>query len=218
MSRRALLVCGVLSPLLYAFADGLSGLRWEDYRFRDFTISELGAIGSPSRFLFTTLLIPTYLLLLGFGIGVWRSADGRRRVRVVGGVLAGLAVLALGVGLFVPMRPRGTEQGTAGMLHVVEGTLWMLGLLTAMGFCATAFERRFRLYTVATIGVVLIFLAWTGVQGPRIEAGLPTPGLGIIERIWWYAYQLWFAVLAVKILREPPAEGMGSLPEAAGDG
>jgi len=184
-------------------------MRWEEYSFRDYTISELGAIGAPSRFLFTTLLIPTYLLLLGFGMGVWQSAEGRRRVRVVGGVLVGLGVLALAVGLFVPMRPRGTEQGTAGMLHVVEGAVWMLGLMTVMGFAAAAFGRRFCLYTVATIVLILVFVAWTGVQAARVEAGLPTPGLGVIERIWWYAYQLWFLVLAVRFLRERSAAGMG---------
>ncbi len=208
MSRRALLTCGILSPILYAVADGLSGTRWEEYSFRDYTISELGAIGAPSRLLFTALLIPTYLLFLGFGLGVWRSAEGRRGVSVVGRLLLGLGVLALAVGLFVPMRPRGTDQGVSGMLHIVEGSVWMLGLITAMGFAAASFGLRFRVYTVATIAVVLVFLAWTGVQGPRIEAGLPTPGLGMIERSWWYAYQLWFIVLAGRLLREKRATGI----------
>lgn len=94
------------------------------------------------------------------------------------------------------------------MLHIVEGGVWMLGLITAMGFAAAAFGRHFRVYTIATIAVVLIFLTWTGVEGPRIEAGLPTPGLGVIERTWWYAYQVWFIMLAVRLLREGDAEGL----------
>jgi hypothetical protein len=141
-------------------------------------------------------------------MGVWRSAEGRRRVAVVGGLLLGLGVLALAVGLLVPMRPRGTEQGVSGMLHIVEGAVWMVGLITAMGFAAAAFGRRFRVYTIATIAVVLVFLGGTGVQGPRIEAGLPTPGLGLIERTWWYAYQVWFIMLAVRLLREGNAVGL----------
>jgi hypothetical protein len=47
MVRRPLLFCGLLSPLLYAVADALAGLRWERYSFRDQTISELGATGAP---------------------------------------------------------------------------------------------------------------------------------------------------------------------------
>src|SRR5512147_49244 len=82
--QTALLVCGVLSPLLYAVADGLAGSGWEGYSFRDRAISELGAIGAPSRPLFSLLLVLVYLLLLAFGIGVRRSAAGRRAVRVAG--------------------------------------------------------------------------------------------------------------------------------------
>ena len=57
---KALLICGILSPVLYAIADLLAGLQLEDYSFRDQTISELGAIGAPSRPLFTVLLLVVY--------------------------------------------------------------------------------------------------------------------------------------------------------------
>lgn len=116
-----------------------------------------------------------------------------------------LGVLALTVGQFVPMRPRGTEQGLSGTLHLVEGMVAMLVLLTAMGLAAAAFGRRFLVYTILTIAVVLIFGAWSAVEAPRIEAGLATPWLGAQERIFWYAYQTWFAVLAVTLLRESAA-------------
>jgi hypothetical protein len=38
MVRRSLLLCGVLSPLLYAVADALAGMRRDGYSFRDQTI------------------------------------------------------------------------------------------------------------------------------------------------------------------------------------
>jgi hypothetical membrane protein len=201
-----LLLCGVLSPLLYAVADVVAGMRWEGYSFRDQTISELGAIGAPSRPLFSILLIPVYLLLVAFGVGVWRSAEGRRRLRVVAGLLVGLGILALTVGQFVPMRPRGTEQGLTGALHLVEGAVAVLMLVAAMGFAATAFGDGFRLYTVATIALMLAFGAWSGIEAPRIEACLPTPWVGGKERIFWYAYQLWFIVLALTLLRQRTGE------------
>ncbi len=206
MVRQVLLLCGVLSPLLYALADALAGIRWDGYSFRDQTISELGAIGAPSRPLFSILLIPAYLLLVAFGVGVWQSAAGRRRVRVVGGLLVGFGVLALTVGQFVPMRPRGTEQGLTGALHLVEGMVAMLILVTAMGFAAAAFSRRFRLYTIITIALMVAFGAWSGMEAPRIEAGLATPWVGVKERIFWYAYQLWFIVLAHTLLRQRTGE------------
>jgi len=199
--RRVLLACGILSPLSYAVADALAGMRWQGYSFRDQVISELGAIGAPSRPLFSILLIAVYLLLTAFGVGVWRSAGSDRRLRAVAGLLVGLGVLALAVGQFVPMQPRGTEQGLTGALHLVEGAVAMLMVMAAMGFAAAAFGGRFRLYTFATIALILAFGAWSAMDAPRIEAGLATPWAGVKERIFWYAYQLWFAVLALYLLR-----------------
>jgi hypothetical membrane protein len=207
LAQRILLLCGILSPLLYAVADGLAGIRWQGYSFRDQTISELGAIGAPSRPLFSVLLIPVYLLLVAFGIGIWRSAAGRRAVQVAGGLLVALGVMALTVGQFVPMSLRGTEQGLAGALHLVEGGVAVLMIVAAIGFAATALGRRFRLYSIATIVVVLAFGAWSGMDAPRIGEGLPTPWVGVKERIFWYAYQLWFGVLALTLLREPAGDG-----------
>lgn len=207
MTRRTLLLCGVLSPLLYALADALAGMQWKGYSFRDQTISELGAIGAPSRPLFSILLIVVYLLLLAFGVGVWQSAGGRRSIRIVGALLVALAVMALTVGQFVPMRLRGSEQGLTGTLHLVEGAVAMLMVLTAMGFAAAALDRRFRYYTIATIAVMLAFGAWSVVDAPRIEAGLATPWVGVKERIFWYAFQLWFMVLALRLRAHRPAVG-----------
>lgn len=207
MIRQILLLCGILSPILYAAADTLAGMQWQGYSFRDQVISELGAVGSPTRPLFTLLLVAVYLLLIAFGAGVGQSAGDRRRLRAVAGLLIGLGVLALTVGLFVPMRPRGTEQGLTGALHLVEGAVAMLMVLAAMGIAAAALGSGFRLYTIATIVLVIGFGAWSGMEAPRIEAGLATPWVGVKERIFWYAYQSWFAALALNLLRRGTRDG-----------
>jgi len=203
LKRKLLLVCGFLSPLLYALADLLAGMQWPGYSFRDQTISELGAIGAPTQTLFSTLLIAVYALLVAFGVGVRQSSGDRHKLRLAGGLLVGLGVLALTVGMFVPMRPRGTEQGLTGALHLIEGSVATLMILVAIGLAATALGKRFYLYSLATIVVVLLFGAWSGFDAPQIEAGLATPWLGVKERIFWYTYQLWFLVLAVMLLRQP---------------
>jgi len=202
MVRKGLLLCGVLSPLLYALADWLAGIRWVGYSFRDQTISELGAIGAPSRPLFSALLLLVYLLLTAFGTGVWRSAASRPALRVAGGLLVALGVMALTVGQFVPMHLRGTEQGIRGALHLVEGGAAVLMIVATILFAAAAFGKHFRLYSVATVIVMLAFGAWSGIDAPLVAEGLPTPWIGVKERIFWYAYQLWFIVLALALLRE----------------
>lgn len=197
-----MLLCGILSPLLYAIADTLAGLQWASYSFRDQTISELGAIGAPSRQLFSLLLIPTYLLFLVFGVGVWQSAAGRPKLKIAAGLLIAFGIIAITVGPFVSMQLRGTEQGLAGALHLIEGGVEMLILLTAMGFASGAIDQKFRLYTIFTIVLMLIFGAWSGMDSPFVEAGLPTPWLGVKERIMWYSYQLWFIVLSIRLLQQ----------------
>ncbi len=203
MMKRALLLCGVISPLLYALADALAGLRWDGYSFRDQTISELGAIGAPSRPVFAALLVLVYLLFTAFGVGVWKSARNSHRLRAAGALLVTLGVLALTVGQFAAMRLRGTEQGMSGALHLIEGAAAMTLLLAAMGFAAAALGKGFAIYTVATVAVMLLFGGWSAMDIPRVEAGLATPWVGVKERIYWYAYHLWYIVLALKLLREP---------------
>ena len=203
MRRRVLLLCGVVAPLLYAAADTLAGLSWEGYSFRDQTISELGAIGAPSRPLFSTLLVLVYLLFTAFGAGVWKTRRNTHGLQWAGALLIGLGVLALTVGQFSAMQLRGTEQGAHGALHLIEGAAAMVLLLAAMGFAAAALGKGFAIYTLATVAVMLSFGGWSAMEIPRIEQGLPTPWVGIKERIYWYSYQLWFIVLAVMLLREP---------------
>lgn len=195
-----LLLCGVLSPVMYAAADAIAGMSWAEYSFRDHTISELGAIGAPTRHLFSSMLILVYLIFLAFGVGVWRAGIERRSLKVAGAFLLGFGLLALTVGQFVPMRPRGTVQGVSGALHLVEGAIAMALVLSAMLSAAMAFRVPFRVYTFATIFLVLAFGVWSGIDAPKVEAGLDTPWLGVKERIFWYAYQVWFAVFALALM------------------
>jgi hypothetical membrane protein len=201
MLQRILLLCGVLSPVLYGVADLLAGLQWTGYSFRDQTISELGAIGAPSRLLFSVLLVVVYLLMVAFGAGVWRAAAENRRLRIAGGLLIALGVMAVTVGQFAPMQPRGEPQGFTGTLHLVEGAAAMLMIFTSMGIAASAFGTPFRLYTIATIVLALGFGAWAAMEAPSLVQDLPTPWLGVKERIFWYGYQSWYITFAVVLLR-----------------
>ena len=72
MLRKALLACGVLSSLLYLGIDALAALRFGDYHsYTAQAISELAAIGAPTRELVEPLFRTYNLLLLAFAAGVW---------------------------------------------------------------------------------------------------------------------------------------------------
>jgi hypothetical protein len=76
-------------------------------------------------------------------------------------------------------------------------------MFLAIAFGATAFGKRFRVYSIATIVVLLLFGALTFLEAPRLQANLPTPWIGLWERIKITAFLLWIAVLATALLRTP---------------
>ena len=79
--RRVLLACGVVSSLFYIVTLSLGALRWEGYSATSQAISELFAIGAPSRPFITPLLVGYALLIYAFGLGVWQSAGPSRALR-----------------------------------------------------------------------------------------------------------------------------------------
>jgi hypothetical protein len=50
--------------------------------------------------------------------------------------------------------------------------------------------------------VFLVFGSLIGVEAPGIQANLPTPGIGVWERINIGAFQLWIVVFAIALLRK----------------
>jgi CubicO group peptidase (beta-lactamase class C family) len=196
--RRGLLACGILASLLYAAMLIFIPIQWEGYSSASQAISELSAIGAPTRPLWFAFGMGYTLLVAAFGLGVLMSARDSRALRVVGSVLIASGILGLG---WPPMHLRGTEFTLTDTLHIVWTMVTLLGMLLAIGFGAAAFGKRFRVYSVATIVVWLVFGTLTGLEGPRIAANLPTPWVGVWERINAGAYLLWLVVFAIALLR-----------------
>jgi hypothetical protein len=78
MVRKLLLICGILSSLLYIAMNVFVSMQWEDYSSASQTVSELSAIGAPTRPLWVLLGIAYALLVTVFGWGVWASARRNR--------------------------------------------------------------------------------------------------------------------------------------------
>jgi hypothetical protein len=85
-------------------------------------------------------------------------------------------------------------------------------MLTAMGLAAAALGRRFRVYTLATLATFVVFGVLTSLQAADLAAGLPTPYLGLWERINMGAGMLWIAVLASALLLRTRPIGSSSWP------
>jgi hypothetical protein len=215
LMQKGLLVCGVVVPLYYAAINVVAALRFKGYSSISQTISELSAIGAPTRPLWLRMGIVYELLVIAFGVGVWMSADGKRALRVVGGVLVATGVIGFA---WPPMHLRGAGTSLTDTMHIVFTAVTVLPTLIAIGLGATAFGKRFRIYSIATIAISIVFGGLTGIQAPRVPKNLPTPWLGVWERISIAAWMLWIAVLAVALLRarrEQTQAGLAGRPDSS---
>lgn len=198
--RKVLLFCGILSSLLYVAMNVYVPMQWEGYNIASQAVSELSAIDAPTRTLWVQLVIPYTILAIAFGCGVWMSAGGSRALRVVGGVFIADGVIGP---FWPPMHLRGAETTMTDTLHIVFTMMWLVLMLLGIGFAAASLGRRFRLYSIVTVVTFLVFGALTAMDGPRIAANLPTPWLGVWERINIGALMLWISALAVAVWRAP---------------
>jgi hypothetical protein len=96
MTRKILLICGIVSSLLYVATNVFVPMQWEGYSSASQTVSELSAIGAPTRPLWVPLGVAYTLLVAAFGWGVWASARRNRPLRVVGGLMVAYGVIGLG--------------------------------------------------------------------------------------------------------------------------
>jgi hypothetical protein len=210
--RRTSLVCGILSSLLYAGTDLLAGTLWKGYSFIDHAVSELSAIGAPTRPLVVPLLIAHDALVFAFGWGVWRYSR-KRPQRFVGGLLVGYAVVGL-VGLPFPIHQRGAEATFTDTMHSALTGVTVLLILLAMGFGAIAYGKRFRLYSIGTLLTILVLGAGLGfMAGAQIAAEgviAPPQWFGLIERINIYGFMSWVVALAIVLLRAEQGSGLVS--------
>jgi hypothetical protein len=196
--RTVLLACGILASLHYAAMLVFVPRHWKGYSSASQTVSELSAIGAPTRSLWVALAVVYTLLLVAFGWGVWRSAERSRALRVVGALLIASAVIGL---FWPPMHLRGTEPTLTDTLHIVFAVIWNLLAVLTIVFAAAALGARFRLYSAVILATFVVFGILTGMEAPRIATNLPTPWIGVWERIIIGAFYLWLSALAVVLLR-----------------
>lgn len=200
MTTKVLLGCGVVAALAYLGTDITAAAGYAGYSYVNQAVSELTAIGSPVRDFAVSLFTVHGVLQLAFGIGIWLAAGQRHNLRLVGAMMMAIGVLDL-FAYFAPMHVRGSEVTFSDTMHIVLTVATVALILGAIGFGAVALGPRFRLFSFATLAVVILFGTAAGAQGSRVAAGLPTPWFGLLERANIYGYMLWMAVLAVTLLR-----------------
>ncbi|MBV8762904.1 MAG: DUF998 domain-containing protein [Deltaproteobacteria bacterium] len=195
--RRLLLACGIASSVVYVVANIVGSLAWPAYRSASQTISELSAVDAPSRPVWLPFAFAYAGLLVAFGVGVWRSSMTRRlRVTAVALIVIG----ALGP-FWPPMHQRGVPASMTDVGHIAFTVVTTILIFIAIASGTSALGGKFRLFTLATLAVLVVSGGLTFLQAPAVGANAPTPWLGVFERIDLGAYLLWVAVLSATLLR-----------------
>jgi len=202
MRRRFLLYCGVTASLLYIAINIFTPFLYEGYDWITQTVSELSAVDAPTRPLWVVLATVYTLLIAAFGWGILKSAGLRRSLNMVG-------ILLIINGLFgltwSPMHQREVLAAGGGTFtdtwHIVMSVITVLLMFFSIGFGAAAFGKGFRVYSIATILVFIVFGILTFSEAPNVDKNLPTPFIGLWERINIAAFMVWLFVFSVMLLR-----------------
>lgn len=185
-----LLLCGAASSLVYVSSDLVGALSYPDYDYAAQAISEMSAAGAPTADLLAPFYTAFSVLFAAFAAGVWIAAGERKSLRWSAGLL--IAVAALGIAwAFFPMSMRGAGRTTVDTMHLVLSGLTMLLLAGAVGTGGAAFGRVFKIYSAATVLVMIGFFWITA----------PTPYMGVKERISMAAWLSWIAAYSLALYR-----------------
>ena len=204
MLRKIFLFCGILSSLLYVAINIYVPTQWPEYNSASQTVSELSAVGAPTRTLWMILCAPYSLMMLAFAWGVLKSAGERRALRI-----AGLLLVAYGgLGVFWPFAPMHLRETLAAgggnwsdTMHLTLASVTEILFLFSMGFAAAALGKSFRIYSIITFVVLMVFGALTFIEAPDVGKNLPTPWIGVWERINIGVFLVWIIVLALVLIR-----------------
>ncbi|WP_056882383.1 DUF998 domain-containing protein [Phycicoccus sp. Soil748] len=213
--RRALVACGIAYAVLYPLVnDAIAATVYGGYSRMSQAVSELSATGAPPR-AFLTAMGPVFSVLqLGFGVGMWQSAHGARAIRIAGALMLGHGVMSF-FWVLAPMSRReviATGGSTsADTMHLVLAAGTGIFVASYVAVFAVAFGWRFRAYSVLTLAVALVF-GRLSAQVDRLEAGDPTPYMGLLERIGIGAWLLWLAIATVVLLRRNAHNAAGGVP------
>lgn len=200
MSTKIMLVCGVLTAVIYIAMNIYVPLLYPGYQVFSQTVSELSAIGAPTRSVWVVLMLPYSLLLTLFGWGVWTVSGGRRSLRVAGLLLIIDAVIGI---FWPPMHTREVLAAGGGTitdtLHIVWTAITAPLMVFAVGFAGSALGKKFGVYSAFTIVVMILFGVLTGLMSTDMEKNLPTPWMGVWERISIGAFMVWLIFFAWRL-------------------
>ncbi|MCW3975193.1 MAG: DUF998 domain-containing protein [Candidatus Bathyarchaeota archaeon] len=203
MDKKLLFYGGIFGPLVFLLVDIIGGIITPDYNYIINAVSELTQAGSENTYLLGSLFLISAIMTIAFGIGMLLNYKDRRSKLLF---TASILIITTGIfsgltGTIFPMDPFNSEMTFAGIMHIILTGIsavfvMLLILMIGIGFHREKQWKSFRLYSIITVIIMVVF---GGLTPALIMNSIPL--LGFFERIVIYAYLLWFFVLAFKLLK-----------------
>ncbi|MCL3862520.1 DUF998 domain-containing protein [Actinotalea sp. K2] len=213
---RAVALLGAAGPLVFMTVVLLAGLSWAGYDPVRQTHSELGAVGSPVRWVVNLggfVLLGVTLLAFALAYRSQLRPSAWREVAAVLLVLAGAGMIAVG---FTPCDAGCVDVTATGRWHSILSAPGAIGVSSAMIASGPAFrvDGRFSVrWQVASVALGSLTL----LSGPLIALELLTGVGGLVQRAAMGVAMLWLCAVGVRLLvvaEEPRRVGAPSRPAA----
>lgn len=202
-TRKLLLFCGMLVPVLYILLYVVGGALRPGYSHLSESVSELLSPGAPNKSLLDVFNFTFALAYTIFGVGVLQFVLGNEHNALIGRIGAGLIIAvglaSIGSAIF-PQDATGTELTVPGILHMVfvfgvqiPGAI-LSTLLVGIWFKRTGIFPGFTVYSYVSAGIIVL-------SGIAAGPSMGTPIMGLVERISALAVHQWVFVLAWMLFR-----------------
>lgn len=206
-----LLRAGVSSSVLYAIMLIVVPYLWPAYSSVTQTVSELSAVHAPTRNVWVPFGILYALMIAAFGAGVLRSSGPSRALRIMGYLMIFYGINCF-VWVFAPMHLREVlasgGETMSDTMHLVIAGIVVCTMLTAMALSATAYSRLFKRYVIFSMILLALGGIMTTIESGNVAKNLPTPWIGVWERINIVVFLVWVSV--VGYLQETRTKGITS--------
>jgi hypothetical protein len=198
-TRNFLIRCGMLSSIWYVAINIFVPLQDNNYIVANLTVSELSAIGAPTRILWVLLCSLYTLLFAAFGWGVLHVDTKTKTTKAIGWIIIFYSVFNL---YWPPMHVRGITPTLTDTMHIVWASVTVFLMIAMMIIGSNMFGKVFRIYTILSLVTLICFGILTGRESPNIPINEPTPMIGVWERINIGVFMLWIVIFSDSLFRK----------------
>lgn len=186
MKTKTLLYFGFFAPVIFWVTTLICGLILDDYNHLKWLVSELGAVGTPTQYLFTTGLVLSAFLNVFFTIGLWKYCK-KLQLSIIPIIMLSLYSFIAGPAIFpMPLK-----------LHSISG-LPMPFIMTSPLVALWVWRKKeylLKFRTAAIISLIIMILGFL-IFFPNVL----NEYFGLKQRFLYTGWTTWSVYLSYRFL------------------